>query len=384
MENRKDIPGGQNANNNDAGTKAEKREVKVINTPKKKKKPLRTPSHILRITMMWCFLICVLLLTYPFLSVPLYINDNLEITSASADVSFKLATQEEIDAAAKRLQTAIDGLVEAPPEETEEASEQDSKTESDAEASKASEPVQDSDGVKTHKLSRAISTAYYDWTYNIAEGVNIDSLAALIDKGMAVDRDSYTEESIKVLNDAVLSGQRTLCATVTVTQNAWQMMVGGPVKEAFGVGSSAGETIFRTILAFALAVLPVVGFFAATFDKRRHIKHVIIMICCVVALLDLFLAIYPYVGLGAVLSIIMYVIISIINISSIYAKQQEDFIVNHPEEEAEFTVKHPQFVKALLNEKSFGSFYDHHEKREREYRAAKNAKKRNRKKKKSK
>ena len=108
------------------------------------------------------------------------------------------------------------------------------------------------------------------------------------------------------------------------------------------------------------------------------------MIGCVLALLDLFLAIYPYVGIGAVLSIIMYVIISLLNFCSIYAKQQEDHIVNHPEEEAEFTVKHPQFVKALLNEKSFGRYYDTQHRREQEYKAAKNAQKRNSKKKKGK
>ena len=37
---------------------------------------------------------------------------------------------------------------------------------------------------------------------------------------------------------------------------------------------------------------------------------------------------------------------------SIYAIQQERYIVKHPELEAEFTEKHPYFVKALINYKS--------------------------------
>ncbi len=379
-ENRKDNSDVQE--NGAAQGKPGKRQVTVINAPKRKKKPLKTPSQIIRFVMIFCFVICILLMTYPFISVELCINENLEVSPITADVPLHLATQDEINAAEKRLQTAMDGLVEAPKEE--ETSGEETGSENSQENSNASQPEGSEESKPEHTANRTIGTAYYDWTYQVLEGVNIDALGTLIDKAMNVDREEYTEESVAVLNDAVLHAQRVLCAKVTVTQNAWQMMVGGPVKEAFGVVSSVGETIFRTILAFALGLIPLVCFFAASFDRRRHIKHVIIMIGCVLALLDLFLAIYPYVGIGAVLSIIMYVIISLLNFCSIYAKQQEDHIVNHPEEEAEFTVKHPQFVKALLNEKSFGRYYDTQHRREQEYKAAKNAQKRNSKKKKGK
>ena len=48
----------------------EKREVKVINVPKRKKKkrPLATPSYLIRIAMIVCFVICILLLSSPFSS----------------------------------------------------------------------------------------------------------------------------------------------------------------------------------------------------------------------------------------------------------------------------------------------------------------------------
>ena len=49
----------------------------------------------------------------------------------------------------------------------------------------------------------------------------------------------------------------------------------------------------------------------------------------------------------------MYIIICVLNLAGVYAKQQEDYIITHPEKEPEFTEKHPQFVKALINYKAF-------------------------------
>ena len=375
MENRKEMNEGQTEQtreNSGKKKKKQKRQVTVINVPKRRK-PLRTPSHIIRLVLVWCFVFCMLLLTYPFFSTQLYISDDLEVTPDNTKATLKLATQEEVNAAEKELQAAIDGLVEAPKEEEsslqsgEEASSESKSSTDSSESSQTSKPA--SSGI------RALSTAHYKWSYNVSESTDITALATLIDKAMEIDRTLYTEESTDLLNTAVLKDQKTLCATVIVSQNAWQMMIGGPVKEAFGVASSVGDTIMHSIFSFAFVVIPAVCFLAASFDKRRHIKHVIIMIGAILALADLFLAIYPYVGIGAVMSIIMYVIICILNIASIYAKQQEDHIVQHPEEESEFGEKHPQFVKALLNEKAFGSSYNRVDAKAKEFDAAKNAQK---------
>ncbi len=85
-----------------------KREVKVINVPKRKK-PLATPSYIIRISMIVCFVICILLLSSPFLSAKLYITKDLEITSSVSEAYREVATQEEVDNAEKELQNALNG-----------------------------------------------------------------------------------------------------------------------------------------------------------------------------------------------------------------------------------------------------------------------------------
>lgn len=158
-------------------------------------------------------------------------------------------------------------------------------------------------------------------------------------------------------------------------------MLGGTIGEAFGGNISLSNTFLRAILTFALGVLPMIAFLACLLDRRRMIKNIIVMICSALALADIFLTIYPYVGIGAVLTIIMYVLIMLLNIGGFYAGQQEKYIVNHPEMEAEYTQKHPQLVKALINHKSiYGSAVPPRAEQERT--AAVNAKKRQAKKKK--
>ncbi len=354
-----------------------KNKVVVINVPKKKK-PLSTPSQILRIFIVIAFVVTLFFLTYPFLYTHLYISDDLNITPDIDNAYRKLASQEEINKAEAELKKAYESLVEAPKEDDkEESTEASEASENSAENA---EPSYDAD---EGTLIRSIDTANYEWTYTIADGVDIESIASLIDEARSIDRDKYTEKSVNALNKSLLQAQKLLCAKVVISQSALQMMLGGSVGEAFGNYGSAWDSILHGICSFALAIIPIVGFFAATFDRKRHIKHVIIMIGVVLAIADIFLTIYPYIGIGAVLSVIMYLFIGALNIASIYALQQERFIVNHPEMEPEFTEKHPQFVKALLNAKTFGALKMPTAK-EKEYKAAKNAQKRNTKKKKSK
>ena len=365
------VPESQNAKED----KPKKRQVKVINVPKRRR-PLQTPSNIIRLCIVWSFIICIFLLTYPFLSTQLFINDNLEVTTMVGTADLKLHTQDEIDEAAKELKAAIDGLEEAPPDE-------ESSAEPDTSENSDSSSVT-SDDSEYEPPIRSIDTANYKWQYSIRDDVDIEEIAGLIDSAKNIDRKKYTEESVDKLNKAVLKAQRTLCATVNVSQSAIQMMVGGMVGESFGNYGSVGHSVMHGIFSFGLAIMPIIGFFAATFDKRRHIKHVIVMICAILSLIDIFLTIYPFVGIGAVLSIIMYILICLLNIASIYTKQQEDLIVSHPEKEAEFTEKHPYLVKALLNAKTFGGLPTSSDIKEQTYQAAKNAQKRNKKKKKSK
>ena len=242
------------ASENDAdgsGTnKPQKRKVVVANVPKQKN-PLSTPSHIIRITMIWCFLIFLFLLTSPFLQVTFYITEDMEVTPYIEKAYTTLATQEEIDACTKELKAALDGLEEAPIEEDPDA---DQKTENSDDASSAassaaaSEPSQTSQSAGSTGGVRGLDSVYYNWTYYIAEGINSEELEELISECKNINRDIYTEESLEKLNEAMLKAQKSLCASVFVSQNALQMMLGGSVGEAFGSAISLTDTFLRGCL----------------------------------------------------------------------------------------------------------------------------------------
>lgn len=386
-----------------SGGKKKKNKVVVINVPKKKKR-LRTPSHILRITMVWCFAIAVYLLTFPFLNVTFYITKDLEVTPDYNEAYRVLADQKQIDTAEASLRKAKDALVLVPedddadeeqnsasqeetakPEETS-ASDQNSKTEQESSSGENS-------GIITTDSSRpnvrAIETMSYQWTYHVADNVNIDKLSELLDEVKQLDRNSYTDESLEVLNNEILNAHKVLCASVNVNQNALQMMLGGTIGEAFGDYSQVGDIFLRGFLSTLLVIIPVVGALTCVIDKKRIIKNFIITIIIISALADIFIAIYPYIGIGAVLSVALYFLILLLNIMNFYARQQEKYIVDHPELEPEFTEKHPHFVKALINYRTFDAPNEKYKKAgskqtDDKAESARNAKKRRTKKKKNK
>ncbi len=372
---------GANAENGSG--KNEKRKVVVVNVPKKKKR-LRTPSHIIRITLIWLLAIELFLLTYPFLQVRFYITEDLGVTPYQEKAYNILATQEEIDSAAAELQKAVDSLEELPPEESSaESGAAESNAESSVSETSETESAESAPQETGGSNVRELATVDYNWSYYIRNDVDAEKLTKLIVDVKKLDRTLYTEESVDKLNLAVLKAQKVLCASVFISQNGFQMMLGGSVGEAFGSTLSLGNTLFRGFLTFSLGVLPLIAIFACVFDKKRIIKNVIVLICSILVLVDIFFTIYPFVGIGAVLSIILYIIISVINLGGFYARQQEKYIVLHPELEAEYTEKHPHFVKALINQKSFGDEIkiDH---KAQERKTAQNVKKRMNKKKKSK
>lgn len=389
--------------NDDAPSgKKKKNKVVVINVPKKKKR-LRTPSHIIRIAMVWCFGIAVFLLTYPYLNVTFYISEDLEVTPDQSEAYRVLANQDEIDSAETRLRKAMDALEKVPEEENssddenQESSPQENST-AQEETAKSEETSQSSaeenSGIITTDSARpgvrAIETMSYQWTYHIADNVDIEKLSALLDEVKQLDRNSYTDESLEKLNNEILNAHKVLCASVNVSQNAIQMMLGGTIGDAFGGYSQVGDIFLRGFLSTLLVIIPVVGALTCVIDKKRIIKNFIITIIVLVALADIFIAIYPYIGMGAVISVAMYFLILLLNILNFYARQQEKYIVDHPELEPEFTVKHPHFVKALINYRTFDAHEERARKKDlgkdsgREIESARNAKKRRTKKKKSK
>ncbi|MBR2175617.1 MAG: hypothetical protein IJ861_01555 [Clostridia bacterium] len=329
--------------------------TEVYPKPKKKKKKLLiTPSQIIRWFMIGFYALAVFLLSTQFVTATMFIADDLEVTADTSKYYTKLSDQEELDAAAKNLSKAIDGLKKAETEDSEEESKADEE-----------QPSKD-------ELS--VATANFDWHYQVSSGVNADELIGLINKSRSIDRTAYTEESVSELNKATLEAQKALCATVTISQAALQFILTGS-----SGGNSVTSDISNSLLMYALGILPLVGFFIASFDRNRHIKNIYTLLCSAVCIFIIFKLIYPYVATGSVISIFVYIALFCLSVGGFYAKQQEDYIIRHPEDEPEFTAKHPQFLKALLNEKTI-SIIDKTE-QEKVVEAAKNAKKKGRRKK---
>lgn len=317
---------------------------------KKKKKLLKTPSQIIRWCLVLSYVLVVYLLSSSYINATLFITDDLSVTTVMQEHYKTFADQKEVDDAEKQLRAAIDGL-----------------------KRKKGAPATDE-----QQGEKRLSSAEYRWEYHISEGIDAEKLGSLIDEARLIPKNNYTDETAAVLTDAILSGQRTLRATLTISQAPLQLMFGGGLGTTEGV--ETGTIVTNIIMVYMLAILPFVGFLIASFDIRRHIKNIYSILCAVFCIMDIFMLVYPHIGKGAVASIAIYIIIFVLGISGFYAKQQEDYIMKHPELEAEYTEKHPHFVKALINYKAVN--VAEMTKKEQDLSSARNAKEKKRKKRK--
>lgn len=315
--------GKNNINTEEKGSErfpnmGDKRKTKVIKPPKKRIKLLKTPTQIIRGFMIFLYILIIFMLASPFMSATFYITDDLEATTERPE-SYTYSSQEQIDQAEKDLEQAIDNLVKDP--------DYDPRAEKEV----------------------SVSTLGMEWRYNIASDVDARKLADLVEKSKNTDRMLYTEESVKKLNNATIRAQRVLCSTVRISRSILQLILGGNVNgvELDGVGN----IVINVLLIYVLAVLPVAGILITLFDRKRHIKNISGMMIALLCLMDIFAMVYPNIAFGAVMTITAYILLFILSVGGLYAKQQEDYILRHPEKEAEFTEKHPQFVKALINYK---------------------------------
>ncbi len=278
-------------------------------------KPLKTPSYILRIFTIILFLFTVLCLSMPFFTIYLQMETSID----------HKMTQAEVDQTTRQLQTVKDNLVER---------ENDKNTETPQET------------------ALALNTLQREWYYtNIEESVDITKFVETLDQCMSVDGNLYTEESYTALKDETLSAQEKAGTCVILSQTGLQMIFCGNIAQQYidPEANTAGGLVYMLFM-----LLPAIGFFVNLFDSKRHIKNVATLLTSSVSMiLILTLVSTSCLDIGSLFSVFAYMLLIIFGIGSIYAKQQEDYIVKHPELEAEFTEKHPQFVKALLNAKRF-------------------------------
>ncbi len=311
--------------------------------PRKRKKLLRPPTQIIRLFLIFAFVAEIYLLSCNFVTVTSYITEDLKAPLGYDGQYTTLADQKEIDDAAKELKSALDEL----------------------------ELLEGKTPAKNSQINQKIQSTTYKWEYHIAKGVKFDELSDLINKANDIYQPYYTEKSIDRLNKATLKAQYAMRAVATISQSPLQLILGGNI----GTGDSADSAAVITgkVMLYLLVLLPFAGFLFACFDSRRHIKNVFSVITSGLCIIFIFLMVNPYYAVGSVIALFIYFIIIGLGIGGIYAKQQEDYIIKHPELEAEFSEKHPQFVKALINHKSVS--LEEITRKEAELKAAKNAKK---------
>ncbi len=298
---------------------ADKRKVQVRKKPERRIKLLKTPTQIIRGFTVFLYMIIIFLLAAPLMSATFYITEDLEATTDPSKAYTYYSTQEQIDRAEKELQQALDALEEDP--------EYDPRAEKEI----------------------SISTLGMDWRYNIASNADAKQLIKLVDEAKNIDRSLYTEESVNTLNNATIKAQRVLCSTVRISRSVLQLILSGSVNGT-DIGG-VGNIVVNVLLIYVLAVLPVAGILITVFDKKKHIKNISGMMIALLCLMDIFATVYPNIAFGAVMTITAYILLFVLSVGGLYAKQQEDYIVDHPEKESEFTEKHPQLVKALINYK---------------------------------
>lgn len=71
---------------------------------KKRKKLLKTPSHILRLCMVWMYVILIFMLSFSYVTMTLYIKDDMSIGNDLSNADLHYATQKEIDSATQELE----------------------------------------------------------------------------------------------------------------------------------------------------------------------------------------------------------------------------------------------------------------------------------------
>lgn len=267
----------------------------VYGVPKKKKKPR---SDKIRIAMCILFSACIVCLTMPFTTF------KFERTIDTDDMI--ASYQKDIDKACEDIEKAEKELILADEKEVEEN--------------------------KALEKSEIIYPKTLADDNIIGQKCDTEELLKKIDEAARLDRTQYTKESYNKLLEEIYAATGLLTPKAVVSDTGFQLIFGSSLSGSTIDKRTEGISQ-RLIYSIGFLVVPVIGFFVASFDKKRHIKNIIAIIGSAFLIFDLF-AFFPlqYIDYGAVISFLFYAIIFILGIAGIYTKQQEDYWINHYEE----------------------------------------------------
>lgn len=89
-------------------------------------------------------------------------------------------------------------------------------------------------------------------------------------------------------------------------------------------GAMGGPTPVRASkIGFLFIILPFIGFFFTFFDKKTNIKNVVSLICGVLGVFSICFLIGGHIGMGAFVSIFLYMIIAVLSAVSVIFNIQD-------------------------------------------------------------
>lgn len=95
------------------------------------------------------------------------------------------------------------------------------------------------------------------------------------------------------------------------------------------IGGSAEGSLGDAFLNYVLytpilIIIPVVGFFFCLFDRERNMKNIVSLICCAAGIISTLIIGGSAVSLGAILSILIYLLVSFLTTIAIFARFTKD------------------------------------------------------------
>lgn len=277
-------------------SKKAKKKTVVYNVPPKK--PKKSRSEKIRIAMCVFFTACIVCLTMPFTTFNI-------VRTMDTDEGVE-NYQKKIDKACEELKKAEEKLVLADEEEVEE-----------------NKSLEKSDVIYPHSLSD---------DNIIKQKCETKTILKEIEKAAQIDRIKYTKESYDNLLEKIYNASGIITSTAVISDTGLQLIFGTSLSDT-AVNRRTEGVFQRLLYSIGFLVVPAVGFFIASFDKKRHIKNIFAIVGSMLLIFDIF-AFFPlqYIDYGAVISVVLYVIIFLLGVAGFYTKQQEDYWTSHYEE----------------------------------------------------
>jgi len=92
---------------------------------------------------------------------------------------------------------------------------------------------------------------------------------------------------------------------------------------AFGAMGGSVPVRQNTPIGMLYIILPVVGFFFMFFDKKTNIKNIVGICCGMIGMTSIFMFINFNIGIGALVSILCYILIDILSVTAMFMHLQD-------------------------------------------------------------